>query len=339
MLRKFLGLSCLCLSFSAFAPRANAAFVWFVVNGPNNTQATVAEQIVCIANCNGARTLDYQYYVFNTGLNPIDGFSLGVGNRAQALAGGEQYSDLANGADGAFPNATGGGLAGNAIGFLTVPGVNPPLVSAQQPGEAITAFQTQAPNTVDISNPAIGGNNGWGFEEFDNFTNAVVPPAQNAYVVRWYTQVQGGAGRQTLYNPGCNGNTPIANGANQPLNNTSGVLNTFLNCNGFIYFAAFRVDLFSTRNPAPGTGAPDPCCAWDLGIDADIGGLDTFVDAGDPGVDNSVCTQGVDCSTIDPGNDGFDSAQSLAPEPATAALIGGALIGLGCLLRRKRRLP
>jgi hypothetical protein len=334
MLRRLLLMSALCLC--AFTAQAYAGFIWFTLNGSvPGTQATVAEQIVCITpgNCNAGnpnRTLDYQYYVFNTGSFVMDGFSVGVGGRAAAIAGGENFSDTAGGADGAFPAATGAGVT-NAIAFLGQPAVNPAGVTSQPPGQGITAFSTLN-GTDDISTPGGGG---WGFEEFDNFS-AGQNPAGKAYAVRWYTALQGGAGRATLYNNGCNGNIPVANGPGVALNNTSGVLNTALNCNGNIFFAAFRVDLFSPNSPVAGTGAPDPFASgWDLSFDDDINGTNMSFDATSLPPDTTICDPSqTTCGTL---SEGYDPSSSVAPEPGAFFLAGGGLLALG-ITRRCRQI-
>jgi hypothetical protein len=334
MLRRCLSLGCLCLGLTAVVPRAHASFIWFTLNGGPGQQVVVAEQIVCITagHCgvgDPARSLDYQFYVFNTGAFAMDGFSVGAGNRAVAIAGGENYSNLAGGADGVFPAATGGGVT-NAIGFLAQPVVNPPLVTSRPPGQGVTAFQTAGPNSVDLS-PAAGG--GWGFEEFDNFS-AGQAPAQKSYMTRWYTAAQGGAGRANLYNNGCNGNTPTANGAGQPINSNSGVLNAPLNCAGSVWYAMMRVDLFSPNNPVPGTGAPDPFASgFDLGFDDIVNGIDVSVLDTSQGPVTDICDPSVTtCSTISSGFDPSSQVQ-IAPEPSALLLIGGGLIGLAALRR------
>ncbi len=339
MFKKLLSGSLFCLSLSLFVPKAQAGFIWFslVNNNVPGMQVTVAEQIVCITpgNCNAGnpnRILDYQYYVFNTGLFPVDGFSVGIGGRNAAIAGGENFSDTAGGADGVFPAATGGGVT-NAIAFLTQPAVNPPAVTSQAPGQAVTAFST-ANGTDDISTPGGGG---WGFEEFDNFSGGGAP-ATRSYVTRWYTALQGGAGRATLYNNGCNGNIPVANGAGVGLNDTSGVINTPLNCNGFLYYAAIRVDLFSPNGPVAGTGAPDPPGPlWDMSFDDDVNGAPlTFDDTTDLLPDAPVCDPSqTTCGSLQEGFDAASGVQGVAPEPATVSLTGVALCALGLSRRRK----
>jgi len=334
MTRRLLYTGVVCLG--AFTAQAHAGFIWFTLNGSvPGMQATVAEQILCITpgNCNAGnpnRTLDYQYFVFNTGNFVMDGFSVGVGGRAVAIAGGENFSDTAGGADGPFPAATGGGVT-NAIAFLGQPAVNPVGVTSQPPGQGITAFSTLN-GTDDISTPGGGG---WGFEEFDNFS-AGQNPVSKAYQVRWYTALQGGAGRATLYNNGCNGNIPVANGAGVGLNNTSGVLNTALNCNGNIFFAAFRVDLFSPNSPVAGTGAPDPFgSGWDLSFDDDVSGIDTSFDDTSLPPDTTICDPSVTtCGTL---SEGFDSSNTIAPEPGAFFLVSGGLLALGLAGRRRRR--
>ncbi len=326
---------------SLFAPQAHAGYVWFVLNNANvpGMQVTVAEQIVCITpgNCgagNPNRVLDYQFYVFNTGAFPVDGFSIGVGNRASAIGGGEDYSDLAGGADGVFPAATGAGVS-NAIAFLTQPGVDPALVTSQAPGEAATAFIAGG-GSADING---GGANSWGFEEFDNFSAGGVP-ANKAYVARWYTALQGGAGRPQLYNNGCTGPIPTANVPGTPLANgapgaagvaNDGVINTAVVCNGVPYFADVRFDLFSANGPVAGTGAPDPGSTWDLGFDDDVNGTDMTADDAENPDDFTICD--ANCSAPPTDQD----LESDTPEPGAEALIGGGLILLVSLRRRLKR--
>jgi hypothetical protein len=105
----------------AFAARpAHTAFVFFDIPGIHaGESARVAEQIVC-ANlaCTG---LDYQFYVLNTGVVPIDGvaFGLGVVNAAAQIGAGAPanlggaltFATAPGGVDGPFPAAVAGFLA------------------------------------------------------------------------------------------------------------------------------------------------------------------------------------------------------------------------------------
>jgi hypothetical protein len=300
-------------------------------------QVTVAEQIVCVTPgaCNAGnpnRVLDYQYYVVNTGLFPVDGFSVGVGNRANAIAGGENFSDLAGGGDLQFPNGTGNGVT-NAINFLT-DGIAQGLVGIHGPGQTAFGFQTQAPGMVDISS---AGGGAWGFEEFDN--NAGTNPT--AYVVRWYTALQGGAGRPLMYNSNCNGNIPASNNPNTPIANgaagaagvaNDGMINSPVVCNGNLWFFLARFDLYSARGPVPGTGAPDPIGPeWSFGFDDDINGLLEHFDLAEIQQQPDICVDG--CSTTLTQQDIAD----FVPEPATTTMMGGALVVLALALKRFKR--
>jgi hypothetical protein len=146
---------------TATAPTANAGFVFFNIPGLHpGESARVAEQIVC-ANilCSG---FDYQFYVLNTGIRPIDGvaFGLGVFNAGAQIAGGALTLATAPlGGDGPFPNVAAGNFGGTLVLGIPAGGV-----------------------------PVANGPAAWGFEEWQDAPGAL--PA-TFYIVRWYSPIQG----------------------------------------------------------------------------------------------------------------------------------------------------
>jgi hypothetical protein len=147
------------------SPAAEAGWVVFPV-AQGGKSALVAENITF-------NPINSQFYytfaVANTtpGLAPprIDGFYLGVGPRANAMAGGMQFNvGPAGGADpgAGFPAAPGGLLGGTALLSGVFDASTTPLVPA-----ATTT---------------------WGFEEFDDRGAGILP--NTAYVMRWYDPLQ-----------------------------------------------------------------------------------------------------------------------------------------------------
>ena len=134
------------------AVQAGPTWVFFTI-GLNGKTALVAENITF-------NPFNSQYYytfaVANTtaGGAKVNGFFIGVGNQAAALAGGQSFgAGAAGGADPPFPAGFGAGGASPILSGVFIAGV--PLNPAGTP---------------------------WGFEEFDGV---------NSYVMRWYDSVQG----------------------------------------------------------------------------------------------------------------------------------------------------
>src|SRR5579863_2346470 len=93
--------SSLALAFLLTGSTAQAGFVFFNLTNPGNPNedALVGEQIYAIPG-----GFDYEFLVDNTGIVGINGFYGGIGNFANAVAGGQWIGTAAGGADpGFFP--------------------------------------------------------------------------------------------------------------------------------------------------------------------------------------------------------------------------------------------
>jgi hypothetical protein len=270
MRRKKLSLCCgFVLATLLVSSSAQAAFVTFFLTNPNNANevALVGEQIFLA----GGGQYDYEFLVRNVGNVGINGFWGGIGNKANAIAGGQWVGTAAGGAD--APNGFPASVAGGAFG---------PLISGE--AGATNPYSAVLFNT-------------WGFEQFDD--RAAPNGLPTNYVVRWF-------------DVGITGPLPV----------------------GFFT----RFDLFSPFGPSPSGGGVDPMGDPFFGLNDPL--LDIFPPFDTVNIPMSSCTPSgqndTTCGNAATKPEGFAGAQGFGtPEPSTFLLMGGGLLALALLRRRK----